>query len=476
MRRRAGGIRLLVIMAAALLVASCTGGAGKSAGGSYHGPPVKGPANLVGVHFAWANLAGEAHLVKDLSGGSTFDIVTWCSVETSPGQFDWRSLDRAVDSANQLGIKVFLKLETGSCWATGEPAAQGGSRTRGITHMPSSMDAWAGFVRAVVKRYAPLGVREYAVGNEVNVANHFNGGVSQYRQLVEATARAIKASDPGAEVLDGGISSTGWGAALVADLESRGMSSQALSTYQAYFAYRISSGQFPAVRSSTQLSSVMRSSVMQRDIAFAKLTLSLASSGVISALQLHYYEPSSELLALLAFLRAHLPSGFPIQAWEVGEYLPPGVNLSDPLLAEDAVKLASLLLGSGVSPVIWLPLEFQGNRSRESNYALLDPQGAPRPIWAAWLRIASVTAGADRTTGLYDEGGVIGLKAAAGGRSSLLVWSTSGTRLLHFSPELRVTAPDGGPIASTGGKLELGGSPVLLSGPESAGGALQVVS
>ena len=476
MRRRAGGIRLLVVVAAVLLVVSCAGGGGAPAGESYDGPPVEGPANLVGVHFAWASLAGEAHLVKDLSGGSTFDIVTWCSVETSPGRFDWRSLDRAVDSANRLGIRVFLKLETGSCWATGEPAAQGASRTRGITHMPSSMKAWAGFVRAVVRHYAPLGVREYAVGNEVNVANHFNGGVSEYRQLVEATAGAIRASDRGAEVLDGGISSTGWGAALVAGLESRGMPGQALSAYQAYFAYRTSTGQFPAVKSSAQLSRVMGSSVIQRDVAFANLTLSLASAGVISALQLHYYEPSSELLALLAFLRAHLPPGFAIQAWEAGEYLPPGASQSASRLAEDAVKLASLLLGSGVSPVIWLPLEFQGNRSRESNYALVGSQGTPRPVWAAWLRIASVTAGADRTTGLYDKAGVIGLKTAAGGRSSLLVWSTSGTRLLRVSPGFRVTAPAGGRVVSTGGDLELGGSPVLLSGPESAGGVLRVVS
>ena len=84
--------------------------------------------------------------------------------------------------------------------------------------------------------------------------------------------------------------------------------------------------------------------------------------------------------------------------------------------------------------------------------------------------------GADRTTGLYDKAGVIGLKTAAGGRSSLLVWSTSGTRLLRVSPGFRVTAPAGGRVVSTGGDLELGGSPVLLSGPESAGGVLRVVS
>jgi hypothetical protein len=312
-----------------LLVASCASGShgaqrsgrhqgqfsrGALSGRDYDGPPVHGEPNPLGIHFAWTRLSAFTDELSRVSGGATFDIVTWCDVEPSSGRYDWGATDEAVTSASHLGLRVFLKLETGTCWATEATDAASGRR-RTISSMPRSLVMYAAFVRSVVERYRGNGVDEFAVENEVNDSTHWSGSEAQYDTLVATAARAVHSVEPSAIVLDGAISSTGNGAAMVASLESQGHVSDALSLYRSYFARRFGTdSSFPPVSGNLQLRHVLASSVVRRDVLYAANTVTLADSHVIDAVQVHYYETWQDVAPLVSYLRGRLPHGFPLHA------------------------------------------------------------------------------------------------------------------------------------------------------------------
>ena len=81
--------------------------------------------------------------------------------------------------------------------------------------MPQDIAAYQAFVSALVRRYKPYGVTQYAVENEVNAQQYWAGTPRQYDQLVRAAAAAIRRADPGARVADSGISSVAIGFGIV---------------------------------------------------------------------------------------------------------------------------------------------------------------------------------------------------------------------------------------------------------------------
>lgn len=129
-----------------------------------------------------------------------FDV-SWNRVEPRPGVRDWSAVDRVVDAARARGLQVLATIGYTPPWARvrGCPA--------GPSCAPRDVGELAGFAAAVVARYAPRGLRTWEVWNEPNSARFWwpQPDVPAYASALISTARAIRAVQPGATVLVGGL-------------------------------------------------------------------------------------------------------------------------------------------------------------------------------------------------------------------------------------------------------------------------------
>src|SRR5919198_2434640 len=231
-----------VLLALAAVAAGCTGRTARPpAPAPFQGitgrtVPDAGPT--LGAKWDWSRVQRFTPYLGRLGGGATFYELVWCDVERERGNADWSTPDRVVTSAGRLGYTMFLKLRIGSCWATQERGGQhrGGPNGKTASAMPADLDAYRTWVGLAVRRYAPLGVHEWAIENEVNAANFWAASPADYQRLTTIAAAAVRAADPAGKVVDCGISSTAYGVAIAADLLLRGRGADAVAAYQRYYA------------------------------------------------------------------------------------------------------------------------------------------------------------------------------------------------------------------------------------------------
>ena len=195
-----GSLRRLLplLLALALLAASCSSGGGSGASKTSSTttaaalPPL-GKANPLGAKWDWSRLENFKPYLASISGGATFYDLAWCDVEPTEGKRDWSTVDSVAHMARDLGFELYLKIRTGSCWATRDSGAGAGGGGRGrkdVSHMPADMAKYQAFLTDAVKRFSPLGVHEYAIENEVNAPLHWAETSKDYVTLVTAAGKA----------------------------------------------------------------------------------------------------------------------------------------------------------------------------------------------------------------------------------------------------------------------------------------------
>jgi hypothetical protein len=434
----------------------------------YGGPPVRAAANPIGLKWDWPNLDRYLPFVKDLAGGATFYEFEWCRVEPRQGQRDWETLDGVVRSGQRLGYGMLLKIRVGSCWATGgRRGEERGEKRKTVSAMPQDLGAYQAFVRDVVERYRPLGVRGYAIENEVNARNFWAGTPAEYEELLRLGSRAVHAADPRAQVLDSGIASPIYGTAIAARLLEQGRDREAVAAYQRYYARRGS--QYRPVETVEDLRTVLRRDLVRRGLDYLAATQRLARERVFDVYQLHFYEPWDNVPALLDYLRQTLPSTMPVEAWEVGMFWRDGPDQQrndQRLRAGEAVKVVSLLLAGGVRRVTWLPTgaHDEGDGDGELHFGLLDGEGTLRPAGEAVRRLAASAAGT--TWKGVGAGQTSGVAFGKGGKTTLVVWSDQGAVLRGAAPaDTTASTLGGAPVPWDADGLRLGAEPVLISVP-----------
>jgi hypothetical protein len=475
-RRRPQVVLVALSLVLAVAAGACTGGDGGGPSAPpesrdaqrYGGPPVRGAANPIGLKWDWPNLDRYLPFVKDLAGGATFYEFEWCKVEPRQGQRDWETLDGVVRSSQRLGYGMLLKIRVGSCWVTGgRRGEERGEKRKTISAMPQDLDAYQAFVRDVVGRYRPLGVRRYAIENEVNARNFWAGTPAEYEQLARLGSRAVHAADPEAEVLDSGIASPIYGTAIAARLLEQGRDGEAVAAYQRYYARR--GTQYRPVETVEDLRTVLRRDLVRRGLDYLAATQRLAREGAFDVYQLHFYEPWDNVPALLDYLRQTLPPTMPVEAWEVGMFWrggPQEQRNDQRLRAGEAVKVVSLLLAGGVRRVTWLPTgaHDEGDGEGELHFGLLDGDGAPRPAGEAVRRLAASAAGT--TWKGVSAGQTSGVAFGKGDKTTLVVWSDQGAVLRGAAPSnATVSTLSGAPVLWGADGLRLGAEPVLISAP-----------
>ena len=124
----------------------------------------------------------------------------WDQIETSQGQYNWGTLDAAVDNAQAAGAKnILYVLGSTPRWAARNPQIPG-LYGPGSTSLPRKTGDYVDFARKVAKRYKGR-ITAYQIWNEANTRSFYEGDWTALARLTRRTNEAIKAVDPKAEVV-----------------------------------------------------------------------------------------------------------------------------------------------------------------------------------------------------------------------------------------------------------------------------------
>jgi hypothetical protein len=150
------------------------------------------------VWLPTADMDRTLNLMTDAGFGWARQWISWESVEPAQGSYSWDTLDKVVAAAESKNVKLMIILLRAPTWA----APNGG--------IPQDKQLYARFVSTVATRYKGR-VGAYEIWNESNLAGETGGtvDVAAYAELLKAAFPAIKAADPNAVVVYGGLTPTG---------------------------------------------------------------------------------------------------------------------------------------------------------------------------------------------------------------------------------------------------------------------------
>jgi len=125
----------------------------------------------------------------------------WDDYEPVRGQYDFAWLEEFASLADQYGIRLRPYIGYTPEWA-------GAPDSDGIVwnNPPGDVQDWYNFVYqlALALRDHP-NVLSYEIYNEMNLSLWWDGSIEQYRETLKQGAEAVRAADPDAQVLLGGL-------------------------------------------------------------------------------------------------------------------------------------------------------------------------------------------------------------------------------------------------------------------------------
>jgi hypothetical protein len=160
----------------------------------------------------------QAGLVEDPNQGRMWSAVVtvrmgwvkqqveWKRYNPVSGQYDWSALDRVVNAAHGKGLKLLCSVVKAPGWARPAGDTEDGP--------PADPQTYGTFLREMATRYRGR-VAAYEVWNEQNLHSEWGGrghklNAWRYVDLLRVAYDALKAADPEAVVVSGGLAPTGW--------------------------------------------------------------------------------------------------------------------------------------------------------------------------------------------------------------------------------------------------------------------------
>jgi polysaccharide biosynthesis protein PslG len=172
--------------------------------------PVRVPSRSVfgfNSHIAsrypdFATLDQPLRVARELGAGWVREDVQWSRVEPIAGQLDWSWHDRVFRAHRQNGTNIIGVIGPAVGWAT--PYPDDGARD--VSFYPPDPEQYARFAGQVAARYRGL-VTAWEIWNEPENAIFWRPAPDPvaYTQMLIAASAAIKAADPDATVLSGGV-------------------------------------------------------------------------------------------------------------------------------------------------------------------------------------------------------------------------------------------------------------------------------
>lgn len=137
-------------------------------------------------------------------------ILSWREIQPAPGVFDWSRADEIVGGAADQGIELLPFAFGSPTWIGDEARPPLGS--------PAERRAWQEFLTAAVERYGPDGsfwegrpqrfpITDWQIWNEPSYPLYWKPRprARDYADLLELSATSIRAADPTARILLGGL-------------------------------------------------------------------------------------------------------------------------------------------------------------------------------------------------------------------------------------------------------------------------------
>ncbi len=179
-------------------------------GAAAHDYTVSWPGSIAGVNSFLttigdpAEVERQARLMEDAFVRMAREEFEWKRIEPTRGYFDWPRFDQAVQIAASHQIELLGKLVYCAPWASSAPV--GTSPSTAVYYPPTSVADFAAYARAVVHRYKDQ-VHVWEIWNEPNTSLFWKPAPSPsaYAALLKAAYTAIKAEDPTATVILGGL-------------------------------------------------------------------------------------------------------------------------------------------------------------------------------------------------------------------------------------------------------------------------------
>ena len=149
--------------------------------------------------------------------------IGWASVQPNQGDsFDWSGFDNQIEEAAKAGIRVLPFLSGAPEWAVPSARVAGAGGLTAPAYLPvkgAARAGWAAFLTAAVARYGPTGsfwsehpsvpkrpIREWQIWNEPNFKYFLaKPNPADYGKLVKISYAALRAADPGAQVVLAGL-------------------------------------------------------------------------------------------------------------------------------------------------------------------------------------------------------------------------------------------------------------------------------
>jgi polysaccharide biosynthesis protein PslG len=124
----------------------------------------------------------------------------WSQFERNDDQWDPLPLDRKIDALNAAGINILLVINKAPDWAIGGPNGEFLADYQELAELTSF----------VANRYAGK-VQAYEIWNEQNLAHEVGGNVQveDYFEILRAGSEGVRAGDPNALVVFGGLTPNG---------------------------------------------------------------------------------------------------------------------------------------------------------------------------------------------------------------------------------------------------------------------------
>jgi len=160
--------------------------------------PASSPAAEPGVVLPGPETSRTPEL-KSLGTHWVRMFVTWPDVEPARESFaqNWLSAYEQMFNSAPAGTKVLLDVVDSPSWETGSPSQQA---------PPANPEDYAAMMGMLARRFAGK-VAAYEIWNEEDQSSWWTGAPNPaaYAQLLKATYPVVKAADPGATVLVGGL-------------------------------------------------------------------------------------------------------------------------------------------------------------------------------------------------------------------------------------------------------------------------------
>jgi hypothetical protein len=175
------------------------------------------PPTVFGVQVHSLTTSGGFDKVNDVGAyWMRYNAFAWDEIEANQGTYNWAGVDEAgLQQAYQRGLKVIATIQFTPKWAQKYQDSYCGPIKE------DALDDFAEFLTALVKRYndSPYGIKYWELGNEPdtpvsydrrgygcwieNGDPYYSGGY--YADMLKRAYPAIKAADPEAVVLIGGL-------------------------------------------------------------------------------------------------------------------------------------------------------------------------------------------------------------------------------------------------------------------------------